>query len=273
MRRWIKELLPPLLLRYLRRLKHRRYGWLGNYASWEDAQHDAGSYDNEKIIEKVYDALKQVKEGVAVYERDGVLFDTIEYSWPLLSGLLYAASRTQGMLHVLDFGGSLGSTYFQNKKFLDGLKDVSWSVVEQKHFVDLGIKAFETTTLKFFYDIETCVARENPNVLLLSSVLQYLGDPYEFLHEALTYDFEYIIIDLTPFSKSGKERICVQHVPPQIYEASYPCWIFAQDTFNAFFESNYDLVEEFHAMPELVIYLSENDEAIYKGFIYQRKKR
>lgn len=273
MRTWVKELLPPFVLRYLRRLKHRRYGWLGNYASWEEAKCDAGSYDNEKIIEKVYDAIKQVKEGKAVYERDGVLFDTIEYSWPLLSGLMYASSRTQGKLHVVDFGGSLGSTYFQNKKFLDGLKDVSWNVVEQKHFVDLGIKEFETKTLTFFYDVKTCVTHQKPNVLLLSSVLQYLEKPYEFLHEIFAYDFEYIIVDLTPFSKSGKERLCVQHVPPQIYEASYPCWIFAQDTFNAFFESNYDLVEEFHAMPELIIYLSENDEAIYKGFIYQRKNR
>lgn len=273
MRTFIKELLPPLLLRCLRRLRHRRYGWLGNYASWEEAKLNAGSYDNEKIIEKVYGALKQVKTGKAVYERDGVLFDKIEYSWPLLSGLMYASSRMQGCLRIVDFGGSLGSTYFQNKIFLDGLKDVLWSVVEQKHFVDLGVKEFETETLKFFYDVKTCVAHQNPNVLLLSSILQYLENPYEFLHEVFAYDFEYVIVDLTPFSKNGEERICVQHVPPQIYEASYPCWIFSQGKFNAFFESNYDLIEEFHAMPELVIYLSGNDEAIYKGFIYQRKKQ
>jgi putative methyltransferase (TIGR04325 family) len=38
----------------------------------------------------------------------------------------------------LDFGGSLGSSYFQNKKFLDALRLVEWNVVEQENFVATG---------------------------------------------------------------------------------------------------------------------------------------
>ena len=56
-----------------------------------------------------------------VYERDSVLFDTIRYSWPLLSDLLRAASEDQNHLSVLDFGGSLGSSYYQNRVFLSHL--------------------------------------------------------------------------------------------------------------------------------------------------------
>jgi len=69
---------------------------------------------------------------------------------------MYAAAKSEGVLKVLDFGGSLGSTYFQNRKFLDSLKDVVWCVVEQKHFVDVGKVDFEDSRLKFYYDIESC---------------------------------------------------------------------------------------------------------------------
>ena len=59
----------------------------------------------------------KVKNGEAVYERDSVLFDEIQYSWGLLAGLEKAALEHDGKLCVLDFGGSLGSTYYQNKQF------------------------------------------------------------------------------------------------------------------------------------------------------------
>ncbi|WP_041962252.1 TIGR04325 family methyltransferase [Sulfurospirillum cavolei] len=262
MRRFLKELLPPLVLRYLRRLKHRRYGWIGNYASWEDAKRDAGSYDNEKIIEKVYGALKQVKEGKAVYERDGVLFDKIEYSWPLLSGLMYASSRTQGRLHVLDFGGSLGSTYFQNKKFLDGLKDVSWNVVEQKHFVKTGKKEFQDERLKFYDDIKRCFAIHHPTILVLSSVLQYLEKPYVLLEELLKFDFEFIVIDRTPFA--CQERLTVQKVPPSIYEASYPCWFFEEKQFLSAFLHRYHVVESFDGLD------GKTELCAFRGMILER---
>ena len=48
--------------------------------------------------------------------------DVMEYQFPLLSGLLYAAARDGG-LSVVDFGGALGSTYFQCRDFLCGVKD------------------------------------------------------------------------------------------------------------------------------------------------------
>jgi putative methyltransferase (TIGR04325 family) len=37
----------------------------------------------------------------------------------------------------------LGSSYFQNRKFLQSLPDVRWNVVEQPHYVDAGRKYIE----------------------------------------------------------------------------------------------------------------------------------
>jgi len=248
MKKIIKSLIPPILLDTYKKTKDANYGWHGDYKSWEEVKKDSTGYDSNEILQKVRSSLLKVKNGEAVYERDSVLFDETHYSWPLLTGLMYAAALSGGRLHVVDFGGSLGSTYFQNKKFLNGLKDVSWNVIEQKHFVNIGKEDFEDNRLKFFYDIEKCMETEKPNVLILSSVLQYIEKPYELLNELLKYSFDFVLMDLTPVS-TGNERLTIQKVHPSIYNAAYPCWMLDKKKIDDLFNQNsFILVEEFEAL-------------------------
>jgi putative methyltransferase (TIGR04325 family) len=199
------------------------------------------------------------------FERDSVVFNEIEYSWPLLAGLMLASANKPKGLSVLDFGGSLGSTYYQNKKFLDALPHISWNIVEQKHFVDIGKKDFEDEYLHFYHTVEECLIKENPSVLVLSSVLQYIEKPYEILDGLLNHDFEYILIDRTPFSFDNQDKIKLQVVPPGIYDASYPCWFFNKQFFIRFFISkNYQLIEEFEAND------GKRKDCIFKGMILKR---
>ena len=88
-------------------------------------------YDGPAILAKTREAGLKVKRGEAAYERDSVLFDQVEHSFPLLAGLLRAALSQQGELVVLDFGGALGSTYLQCREFLTPLKRLVWCIVEQ----------------------------------------------------------------------------------------------------------------------------------------------
>jgi len=48
----------------------------------EEAMELSTGYDSERILGKVRDSLLKVKRGEAVYERDSVLFDKVQYSWP-----------------------------------------------------------------------------------------------------------------------------------------------------------------------------------------------
>lgn len=114
----LKEFLPPIALKYLSSFF---YGWSGNYSSWQEAENKCTGYDNELIFNKVKDALIKVKNGDAVFERDSVIFDKIHYSFPLLSALSLTALNEKATLKVLDFGGSLGSAYYQNKKLFTHL--------------------------------------------------------------------------------------------------------------------------------------------------------
>ncbi len=248
MKKLIKNLLQPIVLEFYKKYKHSKYGWHGDYKTWEEARRHCTGYEAPHILEKVRESLLKVKRGEAVYERDSVLFDEIQYSWPLLAGLMLAAAKNNGRLVVLDVGGSLGSTYFQNKKFLDELDYVKWCVVEQKHFVDAGKKDFEDERLKFYYDVKSCVETDKPNVLLLSGVLQYMEKPYELLDEILRYNFDFVIVDRTPFDKINTDKITVQIVPPSIYRASYPSWIFSFDNFVSYLKNRYYILEIFDAI-------------------------
>ncbi|MEW6400637.1 MAG: methyltransferase, TIGR04325 family [Chloroflexota bacterium] len=225
--------------------QYSRLHLAGNYTSWSEALADSTGYDAEIILKSAKDALLRVRKGEAVYERDTVLFDEIQYSWPLLAGLMWAAADTGGALNVLDFGGSLGSTYFQNRAFLAGLREVRWNIVEQALQVAVGKECFEDDQLKFYPDVDACTAATKPHVILLCSVLQYLPDPYDRLDQLLSLPCEHLIIDRTPFWDGSTDRLCVQHVPSKIYSASYPSWIFSAEQFRSHFAANWELMAEF----------------------------
>jgi len=265
MKQFIKSLIPPILFNIIKKIKSNQYGWEGEYKTWNEAESASIGYDSDEIIQKVRKSLLKVKSGEAVFERDSVIFDEVQYSWQLLAGLMFASTKSGGVLKVFDFGGSLGSTYFQNKKFLDGISNVSWSIVEQKHFVDVGRADFEDDRLKFYYDVKSCIESRKPKVLLLSSVLQYIEKPYELLDELLKYDFEFIIFDRTPFSLENRDIIKLQTVPPYIYTASYPCWFFEFNKLLNYFKNKYKVVEIFDALD------GKSNEYEFKGFILEKR--
>jgi putative methyltransferase (TIGR04325 family) len=223
-------------------------GWFGGYQSWQEVQNECSGYNKNTILEKCKNALLKVKHGEAVYERDSFLFDEIQYSWPLLAGLQKVALENNGNLNVLDFGGSLGSTYYQNKDFLN-LKSLQWNIVEQENFVQCGKEFFENNELNFYFNIEECIQKNNPNVLLLSSVLQYLEKPIEWIEKFNQLNIEYIILDRTGFVNSQEDIITKQIVPKEIYDASYPCWFFNEGKLNSLFK-NYTTICQFDGTAE-----------------------
>lgn len=264
---------PPIFILIYRKIvpKKEKVGiWAGDFASWKEAQLNCSGYDSDIILEKCKNALLKVKNKEAVYERDSVLFDKIQYSWGLLAGLQKATIENNNGLCVLDFGGSLGSTYYQNKAFLSGLKKLEWNIVEQAHFVDCGKQNFKNEQLKFYHTIEECTQNSKPNVLLLSSVLQYLENPNQWIEKFNNLQIEYIIIDRTAFIDSDEDILTIQNVPESIYKASYPAWFFNEKKLIQKFDK-YEFTA-FNSFVETQIVLNDNQQAYWKGFILKLKK-
>ena len=269
----IKQLMPPLFVYLARRLRgdgpSGAYGLSGDYRSWDEAMTASTGYDSEVILEKTRLALLAVKNGEAAYERDSVLFDVVEYAWPLLAGLMWVAARCGGTLNVLDFGGSLGSTYFQNRVFLSALPGIRWNIVEQPHHAQVGKACFEDDRLRFYADIRDCLAETQPNVVLFSSVLQYLERPYDILDQVLALPCEHVIIDRTPYWSGAEDRLCVQTVHPSIYAASYPSWVFSRERFWARLQEEWEIVVMFDDRDKLAAPV----DVVYQGAVVVRRSQ
>ena len=183
-RNFARLLLPPILFNGLRRLrdlylKRETIRFVGDYGTWAEAEQASIGYSAPNILERTRLAMLKVKNGEALYERDSVVFDQVAYPFPLLAGLLRARSVDGNRLSVLDFGGSLGTTYFQCRDFLSAAGPFRWSVVEQPEHVKCGREEFADGRLQFYTSIAECLTHEQPNVLLLSGVIQCLPEPYQ----------------------------------------------------------------------------------------------
>lgn len=242
-----KNWLPPALIGYLKPLLKQGIYFSGNFSDWMGASALASGYDSALILERVKQATQKVMAGEAKFERDSVLFDQVQHSFPVLAGLLRAAVENDNQLTVLDFGGSLGSGFFQCRDFLSVLGSLCWNVVEQPHFVSCGRNYIESEQLKFYNSIDEVLKEHKPNVALLSSVLQYLPEPYLILSELMQSNVNYLIIDRTPFNEGFHDIVTIQHVPASIYPASYPCRIFSKKVLMEYLSSQYEIIVEFQS--------------------------
>jgi len=269
--RTIKDWLPPILLRQLRKLTQGRGIYFeGPFDTWDDALSQSSGYDEQEILGRVLAATLKVKRGEAAYERDSVVFNKIQYSWPVTAALMWAAAQDAGRLSVLDFGGSLGSSYFQNRQFFDGLADVRWSVIEQPHFVEIGQQHIRDEKLHFYTNVDECMRYEHPNIVLLSSVLQYLREPNKVLADLLAINATIVIIDLTIINYELSRKNYLQRVPKSIYPASYPIISLPEkEIFDVFEKNNYSLISDFQTLefPALT-----DINSCFKGYLFMKVK-
>ncbi len=211
-----------------------------------------------------------VIKGEAACERDSVLFDQVPYPLPLIAILLHAALEKNGSLNVLDFGGALGSSYFQCRDFLGQISPLRWCVVEQQHYVQCGRAEFESDILGFFDSVDDAVKAVPPQVILVSGVLQYMPSPTHTLSLFVQTSADYIVIDRTPISVSGKQTISVQSVPSTINQSSYPVWLFNEQQLKAPLLDKYDEIARFDALDGTLG--TGQLKAEFKGFVFRKKK-
>ncbi len=264
----MKRSFTRFLKKYINRFSSKNKMHRGDviiYSKWEDAfSASMDGYTSNSILERVKQSLLKVKNGEAVYERDSVIFNTIQYSWPILACLMWIASQNSNTLSILDYGGSLGSSYFQNYKFLRTLDHLQWSIIEQDQWVECGKKYFENEELRFYHNIPTCLSEQMPHAILLSGVLQYIESPYAILEDIIKCGFEYILVDRTAFALDGYEVLTLYKVPPEIYQARFPMWYFNYEKFKTILLKHYELIEEFDAIDKVEY------PSFFKGFIFRK---
>jgi putative methyltransferase (TIGR04325 family) len=251
----------------LHRLRKDATIFEGDYPTWQDAERASNGYADPEILERTRRAALRAKNDPGVFERDSMILAQPEYSFPALSALLWVANRNAGRLKVLDFGGSLGSSFFQFRRFLGAIPALEWAVVEQPHFVECGKREIGGSGLTFHPTVASALGELKPDVLFLSSVLQYLPTPHETLAELLAQRFDFILLDRTAFHRRDRDRLTIQRNPPSIHSASYPAWFFNKEQLLRNFRDRYNLVYEFSAGDRVLL---AGGRADYLGFFFER---
>lgn len=262
-----------MVKRILKAICHRLFGekkvvsYCGDYTSWEEAQKNAVGYDCDNIFKKVADSTLKVVEGKAAYERDSVLFYDPTYNYPLIAWIVSVGKK----LSILDFGGALGSTYYQNRNLMENMcLNIRWYIKEQEHFVEFGKKYLENEKIRFVNSFDDI--RDNIDILLFSSSLQYLENYEKELKKSIDIlKPSLIILERTPVG--ARDRIWIETVTEPIYDASYVCRMISEDNLIKQIENNgeYILLDSWHSLVDSDIRL-DNEIAEFKSFVFRKGK-
>lgn len=262
----LRALVPPFVSEWaVRRSKYSTR--FIEVASWDTAIRNSTGYSDSDILDRVDASTRLVISGEAAYERDGFTFNQPDVRWPVLAGLLHAHAR-DGYLRVLDFGGSLGSTYWQHRRLLANAVD-QWAIVEQQGFIERG-KALPTSDIDFHADLNTAIDHVQPNVILFSSVLQYLEDPVSMVSQLWRDTTADIVIDRTPMWSGPENVATIQQVPVHLYQGSYPAWIISEPLLLRLFEFD-GSVTKFMGI-ESDTQTSGGKDVTWQGLLVTRKK-
>ena len=252
----VKKLLNILLQRKIR--------IIGNYDSWKQALKCSKGYSDSIILKKTIRSVKKVIAKEAKYERDSFLFYSDKYDKILLSRLNSIKKEKNRKINVCDFGGSLGSLYFQHKKFFT-FNFVDWNILEQINYVKYAKKNIKINNLHFYDDLNLLLRKKKIDIVLFSSSLQYLEYPYQILDKMIKQKIPNIIIHRSPFTKNN-EIIKIQHVPKHIYDTSYPIRILNINKIcNKFKNAGYEINSKFKLKEEI-------DGYFYETFYFEKIK-
>jgi putative methyltransferase (TIGR04325 family) len=144
----------------------------------------------------------------------------------------------------------------------------TWIVVEQPRFAAYGREHFQSDELKFCDSLPAALQFGPPDVALLSSVLQYLPEPWTALDEISALGCRDIVIDRTVVNMRTEDKLYVQHVAPSIYPADYPCWSLSEAMLATRLKGRYDLVCDF---PSLAFPALRRIDSQFKGYLFRKR--
>ncbi len=238
----------------------------GNYKTWKKAKKNSDGYEDKKIFEKVKKNFLLSRKLKNRYEQDSLIINKPRYSLSSSLGIILSA-KVLKKINIIDYGGSLGTIYFQYKKIIDNIQLIKWNIVEQDAFVNFGKKNIKDKKINFYSNLNECLLKQRPNVFFASSSLQYVEYPYKILKKVSNFkNIKFIIIDKSPFHPNV-ETIKIQHNPRSIYKQSYPVHIFNKSKMIKFMHKNhFQLIDSFECENMLF-------NVNYYGLIFIRKKK
>ena len=264
-RKVVQAALPPFVLNALLRLRRLRYGFHGDYASYEDALrhcHTPSAFSSEQIIDT---ALRRARAGL---DAPGSHITTREQQLlaatltPLLACALKRESR------VLDFGGGLGADFRRIRFMLPPDWCLAWDILETAPMAEAGRLHVRETGLRFFSEWED--AQGPYDLVLASSSVQYTPDPVRTFERMTTLASRYVIVSRFPLIPGSRDRLTVQRVSPSYYDASYPAWFLGERKWLPLIEESF-VIRRRWDVPEDSLFL-DGHRVVNRGLLLERRQ-
>ena len=203
------DFVPPILLRWIFS-RPDPYGFFGDYSDWAAAAAESRPYDLDVDVTARF--LDETRKGIR--------------ETGLNAAVALVALLAQGEnANVLDFGGGLGVGYFRLSPIVPGAI-ASWRVIEKPHVADYGTRHFGDDKLSFWRSLPEATRGWLPDIVIISSVLEYLPDRYDVLTKLGSLKPGEIIVDRSPIGE--RERFMIQRVPAQNGGYVVPCAVLSR---------------------------------------------
>ncbi|MDB0022452.1 methyltransferase, TIGR04325 family [Flavobacteriaceae bacterium] len=186
--------------------------------SWDHALKNSHNYNQDKLVNNIFLSTQNVLKKKYKYESDGINFNNLNIDHNFLESLKKCIKTDNTIL--LDFGGSLGTTFFKYHDLISKNKLIEWFIIEQEKIFEKSKILNFPINLKFFKNIDEIQVK--PDIILLGSVLQYIEHHNKLLTKLISLKPNYVFIERTIFSINNLEPIYIQENYFNFKKTSYP---------------------------------------------------
>ena len=242
MKDFLKQLVPPLFLKTLKRAPPILKSYEEAHAACQK-----GAYENESIVRVVVEKNRIFRQTIHA----NPTFNPGDLRTLIALGL----ANTQGTLKVLDFGGGAGGYHYTvAKAILGNSRSLKWNVVETPAMVKEG-QLIADAELKFFDNINDAKNDLGAvDLVLTSGSLQYCRYPLRSLRELTEVGASNLFVTRTPLNQSDNSLISIQvsklsdngpgPLPPGIDDksVSYPITFASRHEVESILRERYEIV-------------------------------
>lgn len=242
---------------------------VGRYVNFEEAL-SASTYPDGAPVSDDLAAARDVLQGQAAYCRDGMCFSAPPATIALSAlGVLAASSAKSGNTRILDFGGGAASLYLAYRPLWEKIRGLSWHIVEREQLVSKARTLFSGVPINWHTSLDEACAKQAPDIVVMSSVLQYMPDPTAVLQRICDLEPAWLVIDRTPVVTRDSDTIALQRSPRTLHDSSYPSWIFGHSGALRIPRQTYECI--MHKPSDDPVLLHRLRPVRYHGWLYRLK--
>ena len=278
MNRWIRDWIPPALLRLLRRLRHGRKAiveWEALPEGWAYAESHAEvkGWNRPEIVDVYREKWSQFVELVSGTGPLGIAHEsTVVQNKDLASHnammafayVLAQAAHGKESLSLLDWGGGIGHYCLIAQATLPQV-DIDYHCKDVPLLADYGTGLLPEQS---FYSDESCLDR-GYDLVMASASMHYTEEWRQLLRRFVGACQGYVYITSLPIVREAASFVFVQRAYAYGYNTEYIGWCLNRDEFLAEAQlAGLDLVREFVVGHSPVI-VGAPEQNEYWGFLFR----